>query len=146
VAAATDAIVRAALAPKSSKPQRSFARWGAIGAATLAIAPLAGACEKSTSPPPPDPLPVPTLVSGPPDAETTETTEPRYVQPNDPVPTPMTSERPATLIVDAGALDAGSRKRDAAVKPPPPPPPPDPLPPPTLRPPPPDPLPRPHTK
>ena len=154
VAEATETITRAALSPKTVKAQRTFSKWGALSAATLALAPLAGACEKTTAPPPPDPLPVPTLVAGPPDAEP----QPNVVQPVDPVPTPMTAPPPdplpapsvsstLPLSLDAGAADAGKHKRDAGAKPPPPPPPPDPLPPPTLRhPPPPDPLPRPHTK
>jgi hypothetical protein len=132
---ATLSIVRAVESPWREARKRVPA-WQAISAAAVAMAaPLVSDCKGA--PPPPDPLPVPTLVSGPPDAApevTTDasadtrpsaTTEPT-IPPMDPLPPPTTSAtRPKY------------------------PPPPDPLPPPTTRkpkyPPPPDPLPPPTT-
>ncbi len=129
----TNAIVRAAIAPKVARRARTASRWGALSAATLALIPLT-ACDHATAPPPPDPLPVPTLVETPDAATTATPTEtipppdpvpPPTVMPNDPLPTPMA--RP----------DAGKR---------PLPPPPDPLPRPTVNLPPPDPPPPPHIR
>jgi radical SAM superfamily enzyme YgiQ (UPF0313 family) len=133
VAATTDAIIRAAFATardkntQSAQPRRAVSAWQALSAAAaLTIGPLA-ACDRPFSPPPPDPLPVPTLVVGPDGAEPINTALP----PPDPPPPPVT-------------FDAGSAKKDAGR--PPPPPPPDPLPRPTVHPMPPDPLPRPTLK
>jgi radical SAM superfamily enzyme YgiQ (UPF0313 family) len=144
---ATLAIVRAALEPRRAvRPPSSVSRWGALSAAALALAPLA--CDRPASPPPPDPLPVPTLVSGPPDAQPDH--EITLPPPPDPLPMPMVVPDASALDASgADASDAGSAKvkdagRDATVRKLPPPP--DPLPPPTVRPMPPDPLPRPHTK
>jgi anaerobic magnesium-protoporphyrin IX monomethyl ester cyclase len=151
VAEATATIQRAAVSPRVVKQSRTASRWGVLSAATLALAPLA--CDRPAQPPPPDPLPVPTLVSGPPDATPTATMNlpppdppppPVTAVPNDPLPMPQTTGAPPNDQVppprmrDAGAKDAGK-------KPPPPPPPPDPLPRPTVLPMP-DPPPPPHTK
>jgi len=134
VAAATAAQAKAQ-AQKAAPASRSFSRWGALSAATLALAPLV-ACDKVIAPPPPDPVPQPTLVSGPPDAAPTAT---ERIMPPDPVPTPIIAPNDPPPMPHV--------ERDAGKVKPPPPPPPDPLPPPTMRyPPPPDPLPRPHTK
>jgi radical SAM superfamily enzyme YgiQ (UPF0313 family) len=134
VAEATQAIVRAALAPRAARPARNVPVWQAISAATLAIAPLA--CDPVPHPPPPDPVPVPTLVVGPPDAGVMVPT------PVDPPPPPNIRDLPPPdpppppVIRDAGPppppmdpLPPPTVKK----KPPPPPPPPDPLPPPALR-------------
>lgn len=132
VASMTDALIRAALYPAQKKRQ-PISTWQALSAAALAIGPLS-ACDRPISPPPPDPLPIPTLVVGPADGGAPELMT-TALPPPDPPPPPVT--------FDAGAPE---RRRDAG-KPPPPPPPPDPLPPPTLKhPPPPDPLPRPTVK
>ena len=141
VAAATDAIVRAAFSPPRRKPVPA---WQALSAAALTLGPLS-ACDRPFSPPPPDPLPVPTLVVGP-VAGGMSTALP----PPDPPPPPMT--------FDSGVTEP---KRDAGPAFPPPndplpipttkpthkyPPPPDPLPRPTVKYPPPDPPPKPFTK
>lgn len=148
VASATESILRAATTPRVVRPPRAVSRWGALSAATLVLAPIA-ACSRAINPPPPDPLPVPALVSGPPDSgATVQPTPPPdpppppmvvdplpgpVVQPNDPLPPPV--ERPATT-------DAGTRPRRDAGRPRPLPP--DPLPRPF--PPPPDPLPPPYRR
>jgi len=138
------AAATAALAQKTAAPSRTFSRWGALGAATMALAPLV-ACDRVMAPPPPDPVPQPTLVTGPPDAApttTTTTTSTERIMPPDPLPPPTIAPNdpvPSPRIVDAGTkrLDAGKPR----------PLPPDPLPPPTMRyPPPPDPPPPPHIK
>jgi radical SAM superfamily enzyme len=135
---ATLAIVRAIESPAREPRQRPPA-WQVLSAAAVAMAaPLISDCKGA--PPPPDPLPPPTLVSGPPDsgrgtqserdaavadAAAVTPIEPIVVPPMDPLPPPTTT-RPKY------------------------PPPPDPLPPPTTTrpkyPPPPDPLPPPTTK
>ncbi len=135
----TDTIIRAATAAvtrpqsKATKPARARSRWGALSAATLALAPLA-ACDRTGPPPPPDPLPVPSLVEGPPDATTTATATVLPLPP-DPLPTPTVV--PNDPLPMPAIKDAGIRPK--------PPPPPDPLPRPTVLPPP-DPPPPPHTK
>ena len=138
VSQGTDDIVAAATAAqaqKTAKASRTFSRWGALSAATLALAPLV-ACDRVVAPPPPDPVPQPVFVSGPPDAAPTAT---ERIMPPDPVPTPIIAPNDPPPMPHV--------ERDAGKVKPPPPPPPDPLPPPTMRyPPPPDPLPRPHTK
>lgn len=128
VAWATNEIVRAAIAPRASRPQRAVSRWGALSAASLALAPLA--CEtRPAQPPPPDPLPEPTIVVGP------DAAPPPL--PTDPLPSPRIDAGLEGQGADAGTVDAGIRPL----------PPPDPPPPPVRKyPPPPDPLPRPHTK
>lgn len=140
VSRGTDEIVAAATAAQAQKApraSRTASRWGVLSAATLALAPLA--CDRAMPPPPPDPLPQPTLVSGPPDAAPMAT---ERIMPPDPLPTPVIAPNdppPPPHVVDAGVkrADAG-RPRPL---------PPDPLPPPTMRyPPPPDPLPPPHTR
>jgi anaerobic magnesium-protoporphyrin IX monomethyl ester cyclase len=123
VAEATDVIQRAALSPRVVRASQTRSRWGVVSAAALALVPLA--CDKPAQPPPPDPLPVPTLVSGPPDVTASAT--PSEIAPPEPTPMP---------IPPAKKHDAGRR---------PPPPPPDPLPQPTVLPPP-DPPPPPHIK
>ena len=117
---ATFGIIRAAETPaRPAKPRRMNA-WHAISAATIALAsPMITDCKGV--PPPPDPLPVPTLVSGPPDSmpdseadagspaevgvEPTATvippmdplpppttTKPKYPPPPDPLPSPHTGK------------------------------------------------------
>ncbi len=163
VADATDAIIRAATTPRVRAPQRAVSRWGALSAATLAIAPLAAACNRAIAPPPPDPLPVPTLVAGPPNSgaqsmvdASAPDVQPRMepMPPPDPPPPPMVVDPlPGPVVVPNDPLpppvrhDAGvRRRRDAGA--PPMPPPVDPPPPPIQHPypPPPDPLPRPYTR
>ena len=116
VAEETDAIVAAVMTPRVVR-RRKVSAWQAATAATIALAPLA--CEKTSTPPPPDPLPPPTLVATP---DAGPTANPSYLPPPDPPPPPM--------IVPSASASASSTARP---KPPPPPPPPDPLPAPTIR-------------
>ncbi len=131
---ATVAILRAVESPARETRGRVAPSWQVLSAATLALAaPLVTSCK--AAPTPPDPLPVPTLVSGPPgdaspregdvDAERPDTAQTATaIPPMDPLPPPTTT-RPKY------------------------PPPPDPLPPPTTQPdypPPPDPLPAPNLR
>lgn len=128
VAEGTAEIVRAVQSPpRAQAPRRSRSALQALSAVAIALSPMA--CEKSTStPPPPDPLPPPTLLPPPPD----------------PVPAPSLLVTPdAAVLPDATAT---------ALPPPDPPPPPfvhpsasstRKKPPPHPTPPPPDPLPAP---
>jgi hypothetical protein len=144
VAEATDAMVRAAVAPRTVKPARAVSRWGALSAATLALAPLA--CDRPAAPPPPDPLPIPTLVvdaaapsataTGTATVPATATTPTSVVMPPPPDPLPPPTIAPNDPVPMPRMRDAGRRM----------PPPPDPLPRPTMNLPPPDPPPPPHVK
>ncbi len=155
VASATDAIVRAATTPRAPRMQRAVSRWGALSAATLALAPLA-ACSRAMAPPPPDPLPIPTLVAGPPDAGRFDV-QPSLPPPDPPPPPMVVDPLPGPVVAPNDPLppptvhpatpDTGRRRRRDAGAPQMPQPV-DPPPPPTIRPypPPPDPLPAPHRR